>query len=338
MLLAKYGEVDYERYAYYNNLNKGFAKFSFNPNFKVHIDEIVKVDENNPIKDMVKLSNSQVKSCLVSELISATLAEEVKATNPSILKEWRGWKYTPIRTIKVQKIENAKTHTFKPFVNLQPNYKEVLIPPFLQNQVKVEFDKNYYHIDRGDYSFWANITIKNLNGEQKIECKLVTDGGDIDEVTVYGDINKARIYKNIVLSWEEIDVSKVGSLARNLPQASDGKYYHVWWDSDTSDTDKHFAELVTDAYPSRIDEEHQQFWQRYNGYWLFRDIIDKSTHIALTYKGFWVEKSKNEAKFVNVNTPEIDDYIVLNHNDEKLCTLKEYYNYAIKNLANLGYI
>jgi len=57
-----------------------------------HIDEIKKPDESNPLKDVVLLSECGVERELIVNFIEATLNQDVKVSNPSALKNWRGWK------------------------------------------------------------------------------------------------------------------------------------------------------------------------------------------------------------------------------------------------------
>jgi len=357
MLLMNYGEVSYRQYEFYNNENKGLFKGSLNPNFKAHIEEVLRVEENNPMKDIVKLSNCSVKRCLVTELIGGTLTQQVKVTNPSALSNWRGWTYNLIPRIRITEEVGRQKRAFNlfkpgtPFKDMERN-----IPSFLRNSIKVELI-TWDDYDNYDALYSYKVTLNHLEGKEEFEVQLDANAGEIldEHGFVLATSNRMPLYRSghygpLIISWEEIDIDKTGGLGYNLGVSDDGKLYNVWWNKLAEKTleekdGKYYtkkyepleAQLVTDVFPKFLgrdmaspfknnDSSVEDMLIKRDGYWMFKDPATRSVLTATNYQGFWIKYGQRHFGYCNVNTPLASEYIVVNSNGEKLGTLKEYYN------------
>lgn len=195
------------------------------------------------------------------------------------------------------------------------------IPDFLRQAVKVDIEKKVVHL-------------RTLEGTETIQFEKD------DKLKIQG-----IQYKNFVVAYEEVG-EKVAK-EKNIPVASDGKYYNVWWKKNADETlikqgadffekpQPIEAQLCTETMPKFLGNTADMLKQIQDG-WLFKVSWQDEPLKAQNYQGFWVKYGERDFNFLNVNTPSAQEYNVIDINGNVECKLVEYYQELIQKLQSVN--
>jgi len=220
-----------------------------------------------------------------------------------------------------------KVHYKESFVDNHMKLSLDGVPSFLKNNLRMR--AKY----RGKNEAWENeytveLQLLCLEGVESI-VYYVTDG-------VVESVPSAPDFKGhqLVLAYEEITPEQAKE--KNIPQATNGKYYNIWWkkNADTTLVEKNGeffekpkpveAQLCTKDYPAFLGNVQDKL-KRVNNGWQYNVSWQKEPLFAEDNKGYWVKYGEGDFNYLNVNTESAASYFVVDNNGNIKTNLVKYF-------------